>query len=218
MRKKLLSATLFLLLLLSACAPTGNEPKTPAHAPTTETTPHSYQDVYAQAVTENTNENALFSLIFLDNDDTPELMVYDSYDLTYSIYTVKDDTLFCMADALSTVELTYFERTGILCEFARWNGGGDEGGYGCSYYRIDHNHTLTDSDVPLLNYVYNAVYDENDVYTGEGITEYFSMGEETDEASYESLAESLGIANADEKVCAENALEKEEMLTLLSET
>ncbi len=200
MRKKHLPSILPIILLLTACAQT----------------PHSYQEIYAQTITENTNENALYSLIFLDDDDTPELVAYDSYYLTYSIYTVKDDALFCLADALDTVELTYFERTGILCEFARWNGGGDEGGYGRSYYRIDHDHTLTDDDAPILNYVYNAVYDENDVYTGEGITEYFSMGEETDETSYEKLAESLGISDRDERACSENALGREEMLTFLS--
>lgn len=185
-------------------------------APATNAQFHDYQKVYAQAVTASENEYVLYSLIFLDDDDTPELVAYDSYYLTYSIYTVKDDALFCLADALDTVELTYFERTGILCEFARWNGGGDEGGYGRSYYRIYHDCTLTDDDAPILNYVYNAVYDENDVYTGEGITEYFSMGEETDETSYEKLAESLGISDRDERACSENALGREEMLTFLS--
>lgn len=200
MRKKYLPSILPIILLLTACAQT----------------PHSYQAVYAQTVTENTNENALYSLIFLDDDDIPELVTYDSYYLTYSIYTVKDDALFCLADALDTVELTYYERTGILCEFARWNGGGDEGGYGRYYYQAVNDRTLTDDDTPILNYVYNAVYDENDLYTGEGITEYFSMGEETDEASYERLAESLGISDSEERACSENALGKEEMLTFLS--
>lgn len=204
MRKKYLPSILPIILLLTACAPSAAQ------------TPHSYQAVYAQAVTENTNENALYSLIFLDDDDTPELVAYDSYYLTYSIYTVKDDALFCLADALDTVELTYYERTGILCEFARWNGGGDEGGYGRSYYQAANDRTLTDDDTPILNYIYNAVYDENDVYTGEGITEYFSMGEETDEASYAKLVESLGITDSEERACSENALEKEEMLTFLS--
>lgn len=105
-----------------------------------------------------------------------------------------------------------------MCEFARWNGGGDEGGYGRTYYRADHDRTLTDDDTPILNYVYNAVYDENDGYTGEGITTYFSMGEETDETSYEKLAQSLGITDGDERACAEHALEREDMLTLLSKT
>lgn len=242
MRKKRLPSILPIILLLTACAPTDSEKtapdssadvatqasKTEATAqpeteiadsvPSAAQTPHSYQEIYAQTITENTNENALYSLIFLDDDGIPELVAYDSYYLTYSIYTVKDDALFCLADALDTVELTYFERTGILCEFARWNGGGDEGGYGRSYYRIDHDCTLTDDDAPILNYVYNAVYDEENVYTGEGITEYFSMGEETDETSYEKLAESLEISDRDERACSENALGREEMLTFLSET
>lgn len=187
-----------------------------ASVPATDAQPYVYQKVYAQTVTENTDENTLFSLILLDNDDIPELVVYDSYDLTYSIYTVQGDALFCLADALATVELTYFEQTGILCEFARWNGGGDEGGYGRSYYRTANDRTLSDSDIPELNYVYNAVYDEEGVYTGEGITKYFSMSEEMDEASYERLAENLGIADSEEKACSENALGKEEILTFLS--
>lgn len=234
MRKKRLPSILPIILLLTACAPdssadvTAQASKTDATAqpeteiadfvPSAAQTPHSYQEIYAQTITENTNENALYSLIFLDGDGIPELVAYDSYDLTYSVYTVKDDALFCLADALGTVELTYFEQTGILCEFARWNGGGDEGGYGRSYYRVDHDRTLTDDDTPILNYVYNAVYDKENVYTGEGITEYFSMGEETDETSYEKLAENLGITEGDEKACSEHALEKEEMLTFLSET
>lgn len=231
MRKKHLPSILPIILLLTACSPTDSEPAAPdssadAATQASETddtaqpeakTADTYQDVYAQAVTASENEYMLYSLIFLDDDDIPELAAYDSYYLTYSIYTVKDDTLFCLTDALDTVELTYFERTGILCEFARWNGGGDEGGYGRSCYRIDHDHTLTDNDTPILNYVYNAVYDEENVYTGEGITEYFSMGEETDKTSYEKLAESLGISDSDEWACSENALGREEMLTFLSE-
>lgn len=185
-------------------------------APAADAQLHVYQKVYAQAVTETTDENMLFSLIYLNDDDIPELVVYDSYYLTYSIYTIQDDALFCLAEALGTVELTYYERTGILCEFARWNGGGDEGGYGRYYYQTADDRTLADSDAPLLHYVYNAVYDEENEYTGEGITEYFYLDEETDEASYEKTLESLGIADGDEKVCSENALEKENMLALLS--
>lgn len=134
---------------------------------------------------------------------------------TYSIFTIQDDALFCLADALGMVELTYFERTGILCQFARWNGG-DEGGYGKYYYQTANDRTLTDNDPPLLHYVYNAIYDEENEYTDEGITEYFYLGEETDEASYEKRLGSLGILQNSEKVCSENALEKEEMLALLS--
>lgn len=155
-------------------------------------------------------------MIHLNDDDIPELVVYDSYYLTYSIFTVQDDALFCLADALGTVELTYFERTGILCKFARWNSGGNEGGYGRYYYQTANDGTLTDNDAPMLHYVYNAIYDEENEYTGEGLTEYFYLVEETDEASYEKRLRSLGILQSSEKVCSENALEKEEMLALLS--
>lgn len=244
MRKKQIALILPILLLLTACGFTDSEPpqtsvpvdsavqapisetlaqpesetELQSAVPATDTQLPDYQKIYAQAVTENTNENTLFSLIYLDDDNLPELVIYDSYYLTYSIYTLKDNALFCLADSLSTVELTYFERTGILCEFARWNGGGDEGGYGRSYYLAAKDRTLTDSDTPILNYVYNAVYDEKNIYTGEGITEYFHLGEETDEASYERFAEDLGITDNDEKACSAHALSKDEMLAFLSES
>lgn len=206
MRKKVLPILSLIFLLLSACSSTVDAVK-----------PRGYQEIYAQAVAKQTDSYALFSLICLDDDDIPELVVYNSYFLTYSVYTVKDDELFCLADSLDTVELTYFERTGILCEFARWNGGGDEGGYGRSYYQAAKDKTLANGDTPLLSYVYNAVYDGENNDTGKGITEYYHLGEQTDEASYESLVGSLGIMETEEKACAENAMEQDEMLTLLSE-
>lgn len=181
-----------------------------------EEEPSGYQKIYTQTVAENTDSYTSFSLIYLNDDDIPEMVVYNSYYEKYSIYTVEDNTLFCLADSLNTVELTYYEQTGILCGFARWNGGGDEGGYGSYYYQIAKDKTLTDDDTPILNFTYNAVYDENGIYTGEGVTAYYYMGQETNEATYTEMESRLGISENAEKVCYENAVDKEEMLALLS--
>lgn len=226
MRIKFLTGILPFMLLLSACSsvnggtsqvsrpeatiqPDGGA-ETPA--PAAEEGNHTYKEIYAQAVSET--GSAMFSLIYLDNDDIPELVV--SCDESYSIYTVKDNAIFCMADSLTTVELTYFERTGILCGFDRWNGGGDEGGYGHYYYQTSKDGTLTNDATPILNDTYNAVYDEEGNYTGEGIENYYYMRQETDAASYKEMQSSLGITEDGEKLCLENALGKEEMLAALS--
>lgn len=181
-------------------------------APAEEEENLTYKEMYAQAVSET--GSAMFSLIYLDNDDIPELVV--SRDESYSIYTVKDNAMFCVADSLTTVELTYFERTGIVCGFDRWNGGGDEGGYGQYYYQTSKDGTLANDATPILNDTYNAVYDEEGNYTGAGIENYYYMGQETDEASYKEMQSSLGITEDGERLCMENALGKEEMLAALS--
>lgn len=172
-----------------------------------------YRKVYAQAVSENTDPVS-FSLIYLDNDDIPELVVFDGYYSAYSIYTVKDGALFCMVDFFSTVELTYFERGKTIAGFARWNGGGDEGGYGRYYYTVSTDAVITDDTAPALSYDYNAVYDEAGNYTGEGITRYFCMGEETDEAAFQEKLSAWGITENDDAV--PDFFEKEEMLALLN--
>lgn len=184
--------------------------ETPAPAP--EEGNLTYKEIYAQAVSET--DSAMFSLIYLDNDDIPELVV--SCDESYSIYTVKDNTIFCMADSLTTVELTYFERTGIVCGFDRWNGGGDEGGYGEYYYQTSKDGTLANDAAPILSFDYNAVYDEEGNYTGTGIVNYYYMRQEIDEASYKEMQSSLGITADGKRLCLENALGKEEMLAALS--
>ncbi|MBD5536475.1 MAG: hypothetical protein HDQ99_12600 [Lachnospiraceae bacterium] len=184
--------------------------------PAAEEGNHTYKEIYAQVVTEDTGSATVFSLIYLDNDDIPEMVVHDRGDDSYSIYTIKDDAIFCMMDSKMATELSYFERSGILCEFARWNGGGDEGGYGQYYYQAVKDGTLTDATTPILNYSYNAVYNEENIYTGEGITNYYYMGQETDEATYKEMQSSLGITSDGSRLCSENAVGKEEMLAALS--
>ncbi|MDE6128041.1 MAG: hypothetical protein K2G16_02475 [Lachnospiraceae bacterium] len=244
MRKKILTGVLSFLLLSACSATNGGAPQISRPAdlvesvggagsgtsqdeskdggaetptPATEEGNHTYKEIYAQAVTENTDSGKVFSLIYLDNDDIPEMVVCDRGNNSYSIYTVKDDAIFCMVDSKTAVELSYFEQTGILCEFASWNGGGDEGGYGQYYYQAVKDGTLTDATTPILNDSYNAVYNEENIYTGEGITNYYYMGQETDEAAYKELQSSLGITSDGSRLCSENAVGREEMLTALSQ-
>ena len=159
----ILLISILYLSLLSACGITGsNENK--ENTMSTATAPSSpYRQIYAPIVDAQT-DNALFSFIYLDDDDIPELVVCDMYYGWYSIYTIKEDSPFCLVDSMNTVEMTYFKQTGIISSFARWNGGGDEGGYGKSYYQISKSETLTDDSIPLLQFSYNAIYDENGTY------------------------------------------------------
>ena len=222
MKSKIIITILGLTLLLSACKgeETGeiSRPDTPAatdenHDPSAA----SYQNLYAQLVNDIPDNTAVFSLIYLDNDDVPELVIYDESMGCYSIYTTRDHAPLCMAESLFTVELTYYERKGILCSFARWNGGGDEGGYGESFYPVSSEEAITDDTVPFLSYSYNAVYDDNGSYTGEGITSYYHMGQEVDEASYTELMTGLDISQDQSRPCLENAAEKEEILRQLNQ-
>ncbi len=174
-----------------------------------------YQNIYGQVVAESGGEAVVFSLIYLDGDDTPELVACDRENDSFSIYTVKDGSAFCMMDSVRTVELTYFERTGILAQFASWNGGGDEGGYGHCYYQVSVDKTLTEEDLPILRYSYNAIYDEEGAYTGEGTTEYYDMEQGTDETAYREKLKSFGVVEGSGRPCLDPPLGKEEMLERL---
>ncbi|MCM1542623.1 MAG: hypothetical protein NC121_15370 [Blautia sp.] len=176
------------------------------------------REIYLQAVNENNSDhNGYYALIYLDGDDVPELVFWDNYFEEYSIYTVRDNALFCMADSLYTVEMTYFERCGVIASFSRWNGGGDEGGYGSSFEQVSKDRTLTNDDQALLNYSYNATYNEKGEYTETGVINYFYMGQEIDEAAYQEKLKSLGIAEGEDRVCMEDGCSKEEMAALLSQ-
>lgn len=206
MKKFLMGILVLSVLTLAACGEAKTDGKGAG----------SYGKVYAQAV-ENGEEATVYSLIFLDDNDIPELVACDRGNDSFSIYTVKDGSIFCMMDSVTAVELTYFERTGILAQFARWNGGGDEGGYGQSYYQVSADKTLTQEDLPILRYSYNAVYDGEGVYTGEGITEYYCMEQGTDEAAYREKLEGFGVVEGSDRLCLENAFGKGEMLERLGQ-
>lgn len=168
-----------------------------------------------QKTVEESSTGMVFSLIDLDGDEIPELVAGDRGNDRYYIYTIKGGTVFCLVDSMTTAELTYFEGSGIIATFARWNGGGDEGGYGWQYYQTSAEKTLTDEDIPILSYSYNAIYNEEGVYTGEGATNYFYMEQETDETVYNEILETLGITENDDRLCLENAVVAEEILDLL---
>ncbi len=173
-----------------------------------------YRSLYKQEVADY-DEGTVFSLIYLDGDDIPELAAGDRGNDRYSIYTVKDGAIFCMVDSMTTVELTYFERNSIVAKFARWNGGGDEGGYGQEYFQASMDKTVADGDIPVLSYSYNATYDGEGIYTGEGVTDYYYMGQEIDEATYIEISKTMEITENGAKLCLKNAISKEEMLDFL---
>ena len=58
----------------------------------------AYREIYKQVIAEKEGDAFIFSLIYLDNDDIPELAVCDrGYD-AYSIYTVRDEKALCIVD------------------------------------------------------------------------------------------------------------------------
>lgn len=175
----------------------------------------TYREIYKQIITEKEGDAVSFSLIYLNDDDIPELAVCDrGYD-TYSIYTVKGGEAFCMVDAMATVEMEYFERSGIVSTFARWNGGGDEGGYGWYYYQVSMDKTIVDGDLPILHDTYDAVNDEEGNWTGTGITKYYHMDQETDEDAYQQKQKELGIKEGNG--IPVNGIEKKEILNQLGQ-
>lgn len=165
-------------------------------------------------------EDAAFSLIFLDSDTIPGLVVLDRYLDQYSVYTIKEDSAICLIDSLTTVEMSYFEKENIISAFFRWNGGGDEGGYANRYYQLDqYSEPLTDDFVPSFEFTYNAVYDINGEWTGEGITEYYKKGERIDETAYNQIFVDFNISQNDDVSCSSENVQhftRDEILEYLS--
>ena len=165
-------------------------------------------------------EDAAFSLIFLDSDTIPELVVLDRYLDQYSVYTIKEDSAICLIDSLTTVEMSYFEKENIISAFFRWNGGGDEGGYANRYYQLEqYSEPLTDDFVPSFEFTYNAVYDINGEWAGEGITEYYKKGERIDETTYNQIFVDFNISQNDDVSCSSENIQhftQDEILKYLS--
>lgn len=169
-----------------------------------------YPAAYERLI-EESGSSLVFSLIYLDDDDIPELVVGDrGYDI-YSVYTARGGEAICLVNSIETRDFSYCERKGVITTFAIWNGGGDEGGYGRTYY----HEAIAGGYMPVLSYSYNATYDENGNYTGEGVTQYFYFEEETVKEMYNKTLETWGITESECKSCMENAVSAEEMLTLL---
>lgn len=177
---------------------------------------------YSPIITDCDIKNAEFSLIYLDDDAVPELVILDRYYNRYSIYTVKDSSAICLVDYITTVEMSYYEHCGVISAFYRWNGGGDEGSYANAYYQIDqHSEPLTDDSIPDFEFTYKAVYDENGQWTGTGTVNYSAKGEEIDEAAYHQIETDLNILQTDERSCFSETSEcftKDELLLYLEMT
>ena len=194
-----------------------------ADSDVTEQTPQSIRQmlaqVYVPVITENDIESPRFSFIYLDEDDIPELVVLDRTWDKYSIYTVKDGNIKCLVDSMTTVEMSYYEHKNIVSAFYRSNGGGDEGEYTITYYQLNQYPTaLKDDTVPSFTFSYQAVYDENGDWTGDGISKYYKLGAEIDKAAYDWIFVDFDISQMDDTSCfSENGLSftKEEILAYL---
>ncbi len=208
-RKLILTYLLCMLSFLAACS-SGSKTDPSSDQLMSET----YGKLYEQKVKEQADDNTIFSLILLNHDDIPELAVYDQYYENLSIYTIKENEVVCLLDAMHAVEVTYYEQTGILAKFARWNGGGDEGGYGWYYFRIDEDQTLTDESTPLLYHTYDAVYNEKGEFTGKGIMHCYEKDQEIDKENYHKILEKLGV-NAQGESCTKEAMGIDEIKKLL---
>lgn len=176
---------------------------------------------YLPIVAGSDAENASFSLIYLDSDAVPELVIFDRYYSNYSVYTIKNDSAVCLLDSMTTVEMSYFEKQNMISTFFRWNGGGDEGGYANRYYQLDqYSETLTDDSIPSFEFIYNAVYDKNGEWTGQGITEHYEKGKKIDAAAYEQAFADLNISQDDPVSCFSENLQrftKEELQAYLNQ-
>lgn len=176
--------------------------------------------LYMPVITETDIESPMFSLIYLDEDDIPELVILDRTWDKYSIYTVRDGSAECLVDSMTTVEMSYYKYKNIVSAFYRSNGGGDEGEYTSTYYQLNqYPATLTDDAVPSFAFSYQAIYDENEDWTGDGITKYYKLGEEIDEATYNRIFVDLDISQMDDTSCfseSSKCFTKDEILMYLN--
>lgn len=222
MKKQKISLQVFSLLLICCmlCACQTNNTKNTEQEQSNLSEPKIDIQAYLPIIVNNNVEDAMFSLIFLDNDTIPELVVLDRYWDKYSVYTIKNDTAVCLVDSITTVEMSYFEKKNTVCTFSRWNGGGDEGGYTNRYYQLEqYSEPIADDFMPSFEFTYNAVYDINGEWTGEGITEYYEKGNKIDETTYNQIFDDFNISQNDEMSCfSENTrrFTKDEMITYLN--
>ena len=195
---------IFLLLLLCStlCACRVNGTDSDATERVSQSAHQILAQVYVPIITENDIENPLFSLIYLDEDNIPELVILDRYWGKYSIYTIRDNSAECIVDSMTTVEMTYYERKNIISTFWRSNGGGDEGEYASSYYQLNQfSQTLVDGVTPSFEFTYHAVYNEKGEWTETGIINYYENGKEIDEAAYNQIFTDFDISHSGDVSC-----------------
>lgn len=121
-------------------------------------------------ITESDIEGPRFPFPYLDGDDIPELVILDRTWDKYSIDTVRDGHIKCLVDSVTAAEMSCYEHKNIVPAFYRSNGGGDEGAYTSTYYRLNqYPPALTDDTVPGFAFSCQAVYDENGEWMRDGI-------------------------------------------------
>ena len=82
-----------------------------------------------------------------------------------------------------------------------------------------YSEAVANDFIPSFEFVYNAVYDINGEWTGEGITKYYEKGKEIDEKAYNQIFDDFNISQNDEVSCfSENTqrFTKDEMITYLN--
>ncbi len=156
-----------------------------------DTSPNAYRVIYAQII-KKLPEDIQFGFICLDDDDIPELVIRPEI-TAYYIYTVRDGILSCLVDSVHTKAMCYYGRKGIISVFWTARGGGDSGEYGYLYYQVSEDQTITDYSDPILTWSYEAVYDENNNFTGEGEVTCSYMDRDIDEEAYDEVCRELGI-------------------------
>ena len=70
-----------------------------------------------------------------------------------------------------------------------------------------------------FEFTYNAVYDINGEWTGEGITEYYKKGERIDETAYNQIFVDFNISQNDDVSCSSENVQhftRDEILEYLS--
>ncbi len=142
----------------------------------------TYREPYKNKLEELSND-MMFSFIYLDNDDIPELAACKD-EAVYSIYTVRDGALACIADSIETEHLSYYERQGIVCASVGYKEESAEKRY--SYYQTSSEEILTNDSQPVLECSNDILYDENGDWIDEDIpNRYRYMGQDTDQKTYE---------------------------------
>ncbi len=148
--------------------------------------------------------NQYYALILFDNDNKPELAV--SEDDYLSVYSIDEEgVIHTLISGLYSIAPAYYERKGIVEEWSRWNGGGDEGSYASSYYIVTKTNPYEEGRTSDFGYEYNAVYDEDGNWTGTGIISYNENGSSITEEEYKVIFERYQISE-----WSDNAEEKEE--------
>lgn len=191
---------MILSIMLTACGE--NSEKIPTTISTTDieviksAITKSKEDISAYLSLLDMQEESLlthYALVYIDNNDKQELVIgKDDFINVYSIST--DGVIACLVSNLNSVSSSYYERKGVIEEWIRFDGGGDDGSYAGYYYVITEDNPYDEDRKPDFGYEYNAVYDEDGNWTETGITDYYSDGNKVSEVIYKEIFEQHQIS------------------------